>query len=246
MQFYQAYSYKKVSALLAQISWTNHLLILSKTRDLKEREFYIKLAIKEKLSKRELERQLNSCIYERTILSRTIVSPLVSQSTKEMLVKDTYVLDFLDLPKNYSEKDFRHALIGRIKDFILELGKDFALIGEEYKVEVGKKDYFIDLLFFHRELRCLVAIELKINESQPEHIGKMNFYLEALDKDIRKRHENPSVGIILCKTKDNEVVKYTLSRNISPALVAEYRTKLINKKILQSKLHELFEMERID
>ena len=130
-----------------------------------------------------------------------------------------------------------------LKDFILELGKGFTFVGEEYRVEVGNHDYYIDLLFFHRELRCLVAVELKIEEFQPEFLGKMNFYLEALDRDVKKENENPTVGILLCKGKDEEVVEFALARNISPTLIADYETKLIDKKLLQAKLHELIEME---
>ncbi len=154
--------------------------------------------------------------------------------------KDTYVLDFLNLPKTYTEKDLRQSIVSNLRDFILEFGKDFAFIGQEYRIQVGKNDYFIDLLFFHRGLRCLVMLELKIDDFKPEYLGKLNFYLEALDRDIKKTDENPSVGIILCKSKDVEVVEYALSRNLSPALIAEYKTKLIPKKVLQKKLHELF------
>lgn len=123
----------------------------------------------------------------------------------------------------------------------MAFGKDFLFIGEEFRVQVGTQDFYIDLLFFHRELCCLVAFELKIDDFKPEYLGQINFYLEALDRDVKKQHENPSVGIILCKSKDNEVVEYALSRSLSPTLVAEYTTKLIDKKLLQQKLHELFE-----
>ena len=159
------------------------------------------------------------------------------------IFKDTYILDFLNLPKNHSEKDLRSALVENFKHFVLEFGKDFAFVGEEYRISVGNNDYFIDLLFYHRELRCLVVFELKIDDFKPEYLGKLNFYLEALDRDVKKKHENPSVGIILCKSKDLEVVEYALSRTLSPALVSEYKTKLIPKRLLQNKLHELFIQE---
>jgi hypothetical protein len=160
------------------------------------------------------------------------------------MFKDTYVLDFLNLPKNHSEKELRLALVSSFKDFILEFGKDFAFVGEEYRLSVGYKDYFIDLLFYHRGLQCLVAFELKIDDFKPEYLGKLNFYLEALDRDVKKKHENPSVGVILCKSKDKDIVEYCLSRNATPALISEYKTKLIPKKILQNKLHELFMQEK--
>jgi predicted nuclease of restriction endonuclease-like (RecB) superfamily len=246
-QFYDIYRDPQfVSALLTQISWTNHLLILSKTKSKEEREFYLTLAIKEKYSSRELERQIDSGYYERVMLTKKKVSPLVAQIKKDIttVFKDTYVLDFLNLPEVHSEKDLQKSIVSNLKDFILEFGKDFTFIGQEYRIQVGKNDYFIDLLFFHRGIRCLVMVELKITDFKPEYLGKMNFYLEALDRDVKKEDENPSVGIILCKSKDDEVVEYALSRHLSPTLVAEYKTKLIPKKILQKKLHELFLLEK--
>jgi hypothetical protein len=126
-----------------------------------------------------------------------------------------------------------------MKKFLLEIGKDFSFIGEEFRVQVGNSDFFIDLLFYHRGLSCLVAFELKTTSFKPEYIGKMNFYLEALDRNHKKNNENPSVGIILCADKDDQVVEYALQRNLSPVLVAEYTAKLPDKKILQNKLREL-------
>ncbi|MFQ5640985.1 MAG: YhcG family protein [bacterium] len=243
-QFYESYKDSGfVTTLLTQIPWSAHLHILNKTKTIKEKEFYLRLAIKENLSVRELERQLNTAIFERSMLANKIVSALPSRLYDENIFKDTYVFEFLDLPKNYSEKNLRKALVRHLKDFILELGKGFSFVSEEYRVEVGNHDYYIDLLFFHRDLRCLVAVELKIEEFQPEFIGKMNFYLEALDRDVKKMHENPSVGILLCKGKNEEVVEFALARNISPTLIADYETKLIDKKLLREKLHELIGWE---
>ena len=184
------------------------MLILSRTKDRNEKEFYIRLTIKENYSKRELERQLESGFYERTMLSGNSISPALKEIHPNIkhVFKDNYVLEFLNLPHKYSEKEFQKAIISNLKDFILEFGKDFTFLGEEYPIQVGNEDYFIDLLFFHRELQCLVAIELKIGAFKPEYLGKMNFYLEALDRKLKKNHENPSVGIILCKTKDQNVV----------------------------------------
>lgn len=242
-QFFIVYQNNtKLQPLVGEISWTNHLLILSKTKTTEEREFYLQLCIKEKYSKRELERQLNSSFYERSIISNSKVSPMVSQITPHF--KDTYILDFLDLPKNYSEKDLQTALIENFKDFVLEIGKDFAFLGQEYRIQVGNNDYYIDLLFYHRSLQCLVAFELKIEDFKPEFLGKLNFYLEALDRDIKKIHENPSVGVILCKSKDTEVAEYSLSRNLSPALISEYKTKLIDKKLLKKKFKELYDLSK--
>jgi hypothetical protein len=157
--------------------------------------------------------------------------------------RDTYVLEFLQLPEKFTEQDLRKRIIANLKKFLLEIGGDFSFIAEEYRVQVGGNDYFIDLLFYHRGLSCLVAVELKVTDFKPEYLGKINFYLEALDRLSKKKNENPSVGILLCKSKDAEVVEFALSRNISPTLVAEYKTKLIDKKILTNKLHELFQLE---
>lgn len=161
---------------------------------------------------------------------------------------DTYSLEFLDLPNNFSENDLKKSIIKNMKEFILEIGKDFTFIGDEYRLQVGNHDFYIDLLFYNRALSCLVAFELKLGEFKAEYLGKMNLYLAALDKDIKKPQENPSVGIILCSSKDEEVVKYSLSRNMSKTLILEYKLKLPDKKILETKLKEmkeLFEKEEI-
>ena len=155
--------------------------------------------------------------------------------------KDTYVFEFLNLPEDYDEKDLRKTLVRNLKNFILELGKEFAFVGEEYRLQVGNKDFFIDLLLFHRGLQCLVAVELKIDDFKPDYLGRMNFYLEVLDQNIKLENENPAVGLLLCKTKDNEVVNYAMNRNLSPTKIAEYETKLIDKNLLKEKLHELGE-----
>ena len=152
------------------------------------------------------------------------------------------MLDFLDVPETVSEHDLQKSIIRNLKDFILEIGKDFTFIGEEYRVQVGKHDYYIDLLFYHRGLSCLVAFELKIGEFKPEYVGKINLYLEALDREVKKDNENPSVGVILCASKDDEVVEFALSRSLSPTMVSEYNLKLIDKKLLQRKLKEYIEL----
>jgi hypothetical protein len=157
------------------------------------------------------------------------------------IFKDSYVFEFLNFPEPHSEGSLQKALLAQMKKFILELGRDFLFVGEQYRLQVGNSDFFIDLLFYHRGLQCLVAFELKADKFKPEHLGQLNFYLEALDRDVKKENENPSIGILLCKDKDYEVVEYALSRNLSPALVAEYRTQLPDKSLLQKKLHILFE-----
>lgn len=242
-QFYETYRDDQfVSALLTQISWTNHLLIMSKAKTAEERDFYVALAAKEHYSSRELERQLDSAYYERYMLSSGKQPPeLVPKGVRNHIL-DTYVLEFLDLPEQYSERNFRKAIIANLKQFILEFGKDFTFIGEEYRVQVGGQDFFIDLLFYNRALSCLVPIELKIGKFKPEHIGQINFYLEALDRDVKKPNENPSVGLILCASKDDAVVEYALSRSMSPTLVSDYTLCLPDKKVLKDKLQELAEL----
>jgi predicted nuclease of restriction endonuclease-like (RecB) superfamily len=242
-QFYETYKDDEfVTPLVTQISWTNHLLIMSGSKSADERHFYMTLCAKEHYSKRELERQIDSAYYERYMLSSKKPMPeSVSQDVRGSIL-DTYVLEFLDLPEQYSEKNLRKAIIGNLKQFILEFGKDFTFIGEEYRVQVGGQDFYIDLLFYNRALSCLVAVELKIGKFKPEHIGQINFYLEALDRDVKMPDENPSVGVILCASKDDAVVEYALSRSMSPTLVSDYRLCLPDKQLLQNKLRELTEL----
>lgn len=246
-KFYETYCDDEfVSTLLTQISWSNHLAIMSKAKTEEERHFYITLCIKESYSARELERQINSGYYERYMLSKEKVLPEPVKGLKENPFLDSYVIEFLDLPKNFKESDLRNNLIKNMRDFILEVGKDFTFIDEEYKVQVGGEDYRIDLLFYHRGLQCLVAFELKIGKFKPEYISKMDFYLEALDRQKKKSYENPSVGMILCASKDDEIVEYAMSRTLSPMMVAEYQLKLPNKEILQKKLQELISIPMVE
>ena len=244
-QFYELYQgEEKVSPLVTQLSWSNHLKIMSACKTMDERIFYMNMCIKERLSKRELERQIDSGYYERYMLSQNPQSLALETAKKATgnIFLDNYVLDFLDVPDPMSEHDLQKSIIRNLKDFILEIGKDFTFVGEEYRVQVGNHDFFIDLLFYHRGLSCLVAFELKIGEFKPEYVGQINLYLEALDREIKKENENPSVGIILCASKDDEVVEFALSRSLSPTMVAEYNLKLIDKKLLQKKLKEYIEL----
>ena len=219
---------------------------MSKAKTIEERHFYISLCIKEAYSSRELERQIDSGYYERYMLSKEKLLPEPTKGLKENPFLDSYVIEFLDLPKNFKESDLRKGLIQNMKDFILEVGKDFTFIDEEYRVQVGGEDFRIDLLLFHRGLQCLVAFELKIGKFKPEYISKMDFYLEALDRQKKKENENPSVGMILCASKDDEVVEYAMSRSLSPMMVAEYKLQLPDKAVLQKKLQELVNMPLIE
>lgn len=239
-KFYEIYKEDEfVSTLLSQISWSNHLAIISKAKTQEERHFYITLCVRENYSARELSRQIDSGYYERYMLSQNKLLPEPIKGLKENPFLDSYVIEFLDLPSNFREADLRKGLLRNMKDFILEVGKDFTFIDEEFRVQIGGEDYKIDLLFFHRGLQCLVAFELKIGKFKPEYISKMDFYLEALDRQKKKPNENPSVGMILCASKDDEVVEYAMSRSMSPMLVSEYKLQLPDKKILREKLQEL-------
>ena len=242
-QFYETYAdSEKLSPLVREISWTNNIIIMMAAKSDEEREFYLLLSTKNNYSKRELERQIDSSLYERTMISEHKNQPFLAQNSGLTALRDSYVLEFLDIPEQHKELELRKAIIANLRDFILEFGKDFTFVGEEYRVQVGNTDFNIDLLFYNRELSCLVAIELKIGRFKPEHLGQLEFYLEALDRDVRKPNENPSVGLILCSRKDDEVVEYALSRSMSPALIAEYQTHLPQKALLANKLRELREL----
>jgi predicted nuclease of restriction endonuclease-like (RecB) superfamily len=253
-QFYEAYKVASeiVSPLARQLSWTNNLIILAQCKTPQAREFYLRLAVKERYSKRELERQIKACVYERVMLSPNVSSArtqLQEQSRNvfgEGLFRDRYVFEFLDLPERHSERDLQRALIANMKRFLLELGRDFTFMGEEYRVQVGMRDFRLDLLFYHRDLCCLVAFELKAGPFEPEYLGKLNFYLEALDRDVRKPHENPSIGVLLCANSDQAVVEYSLSRTLSPTLVADYTRQLPDKQLLEVKLREFYQLSQPD
>ena len=248
-QFYEAYKdFPKLSTLVREISWSHNLAVFSRCKSVEEREFYLKLSKEEKYSFRELDRQISASLFERTLIGNSKISTVLREIGSDITnsFKDNYIFEFLNLPELHNEKDLQKGLIKQMKNFILELGKDFLFIDEEYKIQVGSSDFYIDLLFYHRGLQCLVAFELKTDKFKPEHLGQLNFYLEALDRDVKKQNENPSIGVLLCKDKDNEVVEYALSRSLSPTLVSEYKTQLPDKKILQQKLHELFDRESED
>jgi len=231
-----------IPALLRKLPWTHHMTIIGQSKRPEEREFYLKLAIKERWGKRELERQIKGALFERAVLNPLKVSPAVRQTHEEALsvFKDSYVVEFLNLPQEHAESDLHRGLLLKLKDFLIELGRDFCFVGSEFPIQVGGRDFALDLLFFHRGLNCLVAIELKVGRFEPEYLGKLSFYLEALDRDIKKDHEKPAIGVLLCASKDSEVVEYALNRTLTPALIAEYQTKLPDKKILQAKLHEFY------
>jgi len=241
-QFYEIYKdTPKLAPLVREINWSNNLIIFSRCKTVQEREFYLSLSKSENYSKRELERQISSSLFERTMIGNSKLAPVVREIHMDVnnTFKDSYIFDFLNLSESYSENELQQGLIKQMKNFILELGKDFIFIDQEYKLQVGNSDFYIDLLFYHRGLQCLVAFELKADKFKPEHLGQLNFYLEALDRDVKKSNENPSIGILLCTDKDSKVVEYAHNRSLSSTMVAEYKIQLPDKQLLQRKMQEL-------
>jgi predicted nuclease of restriction endonuclease-like (RecB) superfamily len=242
-QFFESYrDAPELSSLLRELPWSSNLHILTKTKRPEEREFYLRMAIQQRWSVRDLARQIDGGLFERAVLNPPKVSTALRElhPEAEKVFRDAYLLEFLDIPEGHRESDLHASLLANLQRFLIELGRDFCFVGSKVPLQVGGRDFALDLLFFHRGLNCLVAFELKIGEFQPEHIGKLDFYLEALDRDVRKPHERPAIGVLLCASKDAEVVEYALSRSLSPALVAEYQTRLPDKKLLQAKLHEFY------
>ena len=233
-----------VSSLMTQISWSHHLEIISSCKTAEEKLFYMLMTKKERWSVRDLRRQIKASTFERTMLGNQQVEQIQKHIPQDItnVFRDSYVFEFLNIPDLHTEQTLRKTLIKNLSSFMKELGNDFLFVGEEFKVSVGMQDFFIDLLFYHRDLQCLVAFELKTETFTPQSLAQINFYLEALDRDVRKPNENPSIGILLCKGKDDLVVEYALSRSLNPAMIADYQLKLPNKELLQAKWLELIEM----
>jgi len=244
-QFYETYAEdEKLAALLRELSWTHNLIVFSKCKSIEEKRFYLNMAVREHWGTRELERQIQGALFERVLATGPNLSPPLRELRPEAaaIFKDSYLVDFLDLPENHSEKDLQRGLVQHLKDFLLELGRDFCFVGSDYLLQVGGVDFRLDLLCFHRGLQALVAFELKIGGFEPGHLGQLSFYLEALDRDHRKPHEAPSIGVLLCKDRNADVVEYSLSRTLSPALIADYQTQLPDKGLLRAKLEEFYEL----
>jgi predicted nuclease of restriction endonuclease-like (RecB) superfamily len=244
-QFVETYrDHPKLAPLVRELSWTHNLMILSRSKMDEEREFYLRVCLREKWGKRELQRQLNGALFERTVLSKPKLSPVVTELHPDAaaVFKDSYLVEFLDLPPDHSESDLRRGLIEQLRKFLIELGRDFCFVGSQYPLQVGGKDFHVDLLFFNRALQCLVAFELKVEEFEPGHLGQLQFYLEALDRDVKKPHERPTIGVLLCATKNCEVVEYALAKSLAPAVVADYERHMPDKELLRAKLHQYYEL----
>ena len=219
---------------------SNHYDILCRCKSFEERLFYILYAHKERLSHKELQRAITTQTYETLLSDKNNMSKglLETYPNSPIMFKDTYFVDFLNLPKKHSEKRLKNGLLEHMKQFILELGKDFIFMDQEYPLTVGASTYKADLLFFHRGLQALVAVELKKTKFHPRGLGQLEFYLEALDRDVKRSNENPSIGIILCPDVDKVVVEYAMSRSMSPTMVAEYKRILIPQEKMQQQLRE--------
>lgn len=226
--------------ILELTTLTNHIEILCRCKAQEERMFYILYANKEHLVKRELQRCISNQTFSTLLGNKRSMSKrmLETYPNAPVMFKDTLFVDFLNLPKKHSESNLRNRLLEHMKQFILELGKDFIFMDQEYRLEVGASTYKADLLFFHRGLQALVAVELKKNKFDPRDLGQLEFYLEALDRDVKRSNENPSVGIILCPEADRVVVEYAMSRSMSPTMIAEYKRLLIPQDRMQAQLNE--------
>jgi predicted nuclease of restriction endonuclease-like (RecB) superfamily len=226
-EFYLAYrDAPKLQPLVAIIGWSHNLVILQRCKNELEREFYIRMTARFGWSKNVLIHQIENQSYEKTLLGQTNFDRVLTPELRaqaQLAVKDEYTFDFLELGEEHAERELEKALIGRIEDFLREMGGRFAFLGSQYRLEVDDREFFIDLLLFHRQLRCLVAVELKIGQFEPEFVGKMQFYLAALDERVRLPGENPSIGIVLCKEKRRTIVEYALRDTQKPIGVATYR-----------------------
>jgi predicted nuclease of restriction endonuclease-like (RecB) superfamily len=241
MQFHYLWTGReKLAPLVRELSWSCHMVLMGQCKTHGEQDFYLAAAVQGRWSRRGLESQIRRGAFERTALADRKTPRIAKERPLPMggVFKDSYTLDFLDLPDQHFGADLQASIVANLRKFLLELGNGFTYVGEKVRLQVGQRDFEIDLLFYHRDLRCLVAFELKTGAFEPEHLGQLSFYLEALDRDHRRPHENPSIGVLLCRRKDDEVVEYALNRTLSPAVVAEYETKLVPRDLLRRKLHE--------
>jgi len=238
--FYTTYiKNPKLPPLVAEISWSHNLVVLEKCKDDLEREFYIRSTRKFGWTKNVLIHQIENQTYKKTLLNQTNFAktvPAAARAQAKLTVKDEYTFDFLELGDDHSERQLETALLGKVDRFLMEMGGLFAFVGRQYRLEAENKEYFIDLLLYHRKLRCLVAVELKIGEFLPEHVGKMQFYLAVLDDKVRLKEEAPSIGIILCKSKNKTIVEYALKQAHKPIGVAAYRVVTTLPKELKGQL----------
>ena len=230
----------QLPAILYLTTFTNHIEILNRCKTQEQRIFYILYSYRERLKNKELQRCIVNDTYGSLMGNKNNFSAELKKIYPQSpsLIKDRAFVDFLSLPEKHNERQLHKGLLEHMKQFVLELGKDFLFVDSEYPLQVGGSVFKVDLLFFHRGLQCLVAIELKAKKFKPEYMGQLEFYLEALDRDVKRSNENPSIGILLCQSADQSVVEYAMSRSLSPTMVAEYHRQLIPKEVIQKSLKE--------
>jgi predicted nuclease of restriction endonuclease-like (RecB) superfamily len=239
-QFYMEYHKNtKLQPLVGEISWTKHLIIMAQCKDDLEREFYTRMTKRMGWTKNVLIHQIENKTYEKTLINQTNFNKNLPSSIKDqakLAVKDEYTFDFLELGEEHSEMELERALIAKMNKFLIEIGRAFAFMGNQFRLEIDDTEFFIDILLYHRRLKCLIAIELKVGKFLPEYVGKMQFYLAALDNTFREKGENPSIGIILCKDKGRTTVEYALKVSKKPIAVAQYRITPTLPKDLKKEL----------
>ncbi|MBG1269361.1 PDDEXK nuclease domain-containing protein [Nostoc sp. WHI] len=238
--FYESYvNNEKLAPMVREIGWTHNLVIVEKCKDDLEREFYIRMTRKFGWTKNVLIHQIENQTYEKTLLNQTNFDKTVPAEIRNQLklaVKDEYTFDFLELADEHSERQLEQAILTRVEPFLQEMGGIFAFIGSQYRLEIDEEEYFIDILLYHRRLKCLVAIELKIGKFLPEYVGKMQFYLAVLDDTVKLPDENPSIGIILCKSKQRTIVEYALKESNKPIGIGTYQVVSKLPQELQNQL----------
>lgn len=248
-QFYISYKEnEKLQQLVREIGWSHNIAIFTKCNDDLEREFYVRMTGRFGWSRNVLIHRIENKDYERTVLSQTNFDKTVSEEHRnqaKLAVKDEYLFDFLELGDEYSERQLEQNLILKVKDFLGEMGGMFTFAGSQFKLEVSDQEYFIDLLLYHRRLRCLVAIDLKIGKFQPEYVGKMQFYLAVLNDKVRLPDENPSIGIVLCKDKDKTIVEYALKETTAPVGIAKYAVVSTLPENLRGLLPEVEQIQKL-
>jgi predicted nuclease of restriction endonuclease-like (RecB) superfamily len=239
-KFYMNYTNKpKLAPLVQEIAWAHNIIIMEKSKNDLEREFYLRMSKKYGWTKNVLLHQIENQSYEKTLINQTNFNKTLPEKIKKqanLAVKDEYTFDFLDLSDKHSEAELERAMLAKINQFLIEMGGVFAFMGNQFRLEIDGEEYFIDLLLYHRRLKCLVAIELKIGKFLPEYVGKMQFYLTALDAKVKEKSEQPSIGIILCKEKKRTIVEYALKDSKKPIAVASYRITSTLPKELRKEL----------
>lgn len=247
--FYETYEgSEKLAPLVREIGWSHNLVIMEKCKDDLEREFYLRMTRKYGWTKNVLIHQVENQSYAKTLLNQTNFSETLPdnlQDQAKLAIRDEYVFDFLELGEQHSEQELERAILGRVDTFLRQMGGMFAFLGSQYRLEIGNQEFFLDLLLYHRRLRCLVAVDLKVGAFQPEHVGKMQFYLAVLNDTVRLEDENPSIGIILCKSKDKTIVEYALKDSDKPLGVATYKLVSTLPQELQGQLPSPEEISRV-